>query len=199
MATDLVCKIHECGKPVKARGYCENHYRRELRHGDPLAGPLAAPQAKGAALEWSRKAALYEGDDCLIWPFHRHRATGYGRTNWKGKPAIASRVICEIAHGLPPTPHHQAAHSCRGAHEGCVNPQHLRWATVKENNADKLAHGTHLQGERVGNSKLTGAAVLEIRRRAAAGESQRVIAASFGINQSLVSMIKRRTVWAHLT
>jgi len=194
VATDQVCKIDSCGKPVKARGYCENHYRRFLRHGDPLAGP----QAKGAALEWSRTAARYEGDDCLIWPFHRHKATGYGRTNWNGKPAIASRVICEIAHGPPPTPRHQAAHSCGSAHEGCVSPRHLRWATVKENNADKLIHGTLLQGERVGNAKLTGASVLEIRRRAAAGESQRAIAASFGITQSYVSMIRRRTVWAHL-
>ncbi len=194
MAADRICKIDSCGKPVKARGYCENHYRRELRHGDPLGGP----QAKGAALEWMRSAALYEGDDCLIWPFHRHRATGYGRTNWNGKPAIASRAICEIAHGLPPTPRHQAAHSCKGAHKGCVNPRHLRWATVKENNADKLLHGTHLQGERVGNSKLSEAEVREIRSLVAGGEVHKDVAARFGISVASVSLIRNRRMWAHV-
>jgi len=198
VAADPVCKIDGCGKRLKARGYCENHYRRELRHGDPLGGPLGGPRAKGVALGWSRAAASYEGEDCLIWPFHRHKATGYGRTNWNGKPAIASRAICEIAHGPPPTPRHQAAHSCGNAHEGCVNPNHLRWATVKENNADKRLHGTLLQGESVGNSKLTEAEVREIRRLASSGEAQKSIAARFGVNQSLVSMIKRRAVWAHL-
>lgn len=32
------CVISDCSKPRLARGWCEGHYRRWRRHGDPLGG-----------------------------------------------------------------------------------------------------------------------------------------------------------------
>lgn len=32
------CTIDSCTRNLKARGYCEPHYRRYLKHGDPLVG-----------------------------------------------------------------------------------------------------------------------------------------------------------------
>ena len=31
------CKIEKCGRPHKGHGYCDPHYQRVLKHGDPLA------------------------------------------------------------------------------------------------------------------------------------------------------------------
>lgn len=31
-----ICTIDECGKPMKALGFCHKHYKRYQRHGDPL-------------------------------------------------------------------------------------------------------------------------------------------------------------------
>lgn len=36
MATAKLCAVHDCGKPVIARGYCTKHYQRVQKHGDPL-------------------------------------------------------------------------------------------------------------------------------------------------------------------
>ncbi|MCP4251056.1 MAG: hypothetical protein GY778_28800 [bacterium] len=38
---DRVCEVDGCGRPLRARGFCEGHYRRFTR-GKPLTGPLRA-------------------------------------------------------------------------------------------------------------------------------------------------------------
>jgi hypothetical protein len=50
----------------------------------------------------------------------------------------------------------------------------------------------------VGGSKLTEAAVLEIREALARGELQKVIAAHFGVRDSQISRIKTGKRWAWL-
>ena len=50
-----------------------------------------------------------------------------------------------------------------------------------------------------GNSKLIETDVVEILRRLASGESQRLIAAHFGISQVLVGQIHRGKIWRHLS
>ena len=60
---------------------------------------------------------------------------GVGR-DWR--PTLVSRLVCEEVYGPPPTPDHQAAHNTPNGCVGglCVNGDHLRWATRKENYAD---------------------------------------------------------------
>lgn len=182
VATDPVCKIDDCGNPpVNRRGWCQKHYLRWWRHGDPLGGGTS----QGATQEWVRDAARYDGDDCLIWPFST--TVGYGQTWWDGKPALASRVVCTLAHGPAPTPLHQAAHSCGKGHKGCVSPRHLRWATRKENETDKTAHGT--RGKKL--SPETVMAILSLRDTM----SGVAIARKFGTTPSNVSSIFRGKSW----
>ena len=56
-----------------------------------------------------------------------------GKRQYKG--VYVARIMCEEAHGPPPSPKHDAAHDtpngCIGAL--CVNGEHLRWATRSEN------------------------------------------------------------------
>jgi hypothetical protein len=55
------------------------------------------------------------------------------------KIALVSRLVCEETYGPPPTPKHQAAHNTLNGCVGglCVNGGHLRWATPRENLADR--------------------------------------------------------------
>jgi len=71
----------------------------------------------------------------------------------------------------------------------------LRYASVKENIADKLAHGTANRGESSSGAKLTAETVRLIR---AAPGMHKHVAALFGVPRSTVSMIKARLSWAHL-
>jgi hypothetical protein len=107
------------------------------------------------------KAINYEGDDCLIWPFGVN-PNGSAKLNRLGRTYgsnIVSRAVCEEAHGPPPTPEHEAAHSISCISRRCVNQRHLRWATRGENANDII-----LRDGVYANAKLSQEDVLEIRR-----------------------------------
>jgi hypothetical protein len=74
----------------------------------------------------------------------------------------------------------------------------LCWGTKIENEADKVLHGTHLVGSRSMRRKLTASSVVEIRQRAADGESFAALGREFGVRwQSIQSAVRRRS-WKHL-
>lgn len=89
--------------------------------------------------------------------------------------------------GPPPSPRHVAAH--KDGSRTNNRADNLRWATPAENQADRIAHGTHMAGERHPGAKLTEADAASIRAAFMAGEKQRDIAARFGVHQATVHRI----------
>jgi hypothetical protein len=104
-----------------------------------------------------QKELIWESDECLLWPFGQNGG-GYAKLNRflriDGTNKVG-RVICLLKHGKPPSKEHEAAHSPICISSLCINHKHLRWATKKENMADKIACGTSLRGKRNHNTKLT--------------------------------------------
>lgn len=194
MASRAICSVAGCDKPHLAQTYCERHYRRFKKHGDPEAGGTA----QGELRRWIEAVALrYSGNDCLIWPFGRHK-DGYAQGRYPGlTTGRAYRAICELAHGAPPTPDHEAAHICGQGRSGCVAPNHLCWKTKQENEADKSAHGTLLVGSAHANSRLTEDDVQAIRRLLGTMTHQS-IADRYGVERSTVSMISSGATWGWL-
>lgn len=185
------CLIPDCDAEAVTRGWCNLHYRRWQRNGDPTGG-----RTKNGALEeyfWS-VVIPYRGADCLLWPFGLF-SNGYGQIRKDGVASGVHRLVCESAHGNPPTPEHEAAHSC--GNRRCCNPAHIRWATATENMADRDHHGTELFGERHGRAKLSNDDVIEIRRLSG-HVKQSDLAAKFGVAQATISKIVRREKWRHL-
>jgi DNA invertase Pin-like site-specific DNA recombinase len=80
---------------------------------------------------------------------------------------------------------------------GCCNPRHLEWKTKRQNENDKILHGTLLRGSKIGNSRLTETDVLAIRAMVRV-TSQSEVAKAFGIAQATVSAIQRRIIWGWL-
>jgi hypothetical protein len=134
----------------------------------------------------------------VIWPFRRY-SNGYCTIRMDGKVIVASRVLCRMVHGEPPTPAHEAAHSCGRGEDGCINPRHLRWMTPTENQAERVIHGTANRGIRHGMAKLDDSTVLEICRRLKRGEAQTSIAADYGVSQTAISEINTGKCWGWLT
>lgn len=193
MATQKLCAEDGCGKRVVSRGLCMQHYMRVWRSGgiEPTRHPKTP---RGEVQRFITQTAIpWASDDCLTWPFTK-TPDGRGYARFRGRWGLASRHICEAVYGPPPTPRHEAAHSCGRGHDGCVNPRHLRWATHVENEADKIVHGTSQHGERNRQAKLSREQVDEVRALAGA-QSQRQIAERYGITQSAVSMIQRGLRW----
>lgn len=159
--------------------------------------PVIARAPNGFPARFLQEHVSYDDpNSCLLWPYARAR-DGYAKIRWNGVAIIASRVMCELAHGPAPTPEHEAAHSCGNGAKGCVNQHHLRWATSKENKEDSMRFGTISHGEQHYAAKLTEGDVLEIRRLADTKDPSD-LAAQFGVSQRTISNIVLRQRWKHI-
>lgn len=184
------CIIPGCGAAVVALGLCRKHYSRQYRHGSPHH--VERP-ANGTLSAWLQEHVDYDGAGCLTWPFARN-LDGYAVLDFRGEHMLGGRAMCLLAHGEPPTSVHQAAHSCGRGDQGCVHPKHLSWKTVAENHADKRLHGTHATGEKVNGAKLSADEVAEIRSFKGR-ETQRALAAKFGVSRSEIGLIHQGKRW----
>lgn len=193
MADKSICSVEGCGKAVKARGWCNAHHKRWMRHGDPLRG--GTPQ--GDPLKFLRSLAVCAPTShCVTWPYAR-LPNGYGHLWVDGVDTLASRYVCELVNGPSPSEVHEAAHSCGRGHEGCVNPHHLDWKTPVENQADKLIHGTHNRGERCPTAKLTEKEVKEIL--SLKGKLLgREVGEIYGVTRWTVFDIWKRRIWSSI-
>lgn len=96
---------------------------------------LESLEGAGNARIWIRAHLDYPHRDwCLLWPFSRSEG---GRASFSSQRVLVHRLMCEYRNGPPPTPKHQAAHSCARGQDACVNPWHVSWKTNSENQLDR--------------------------------------------------------------
>lgn len=187
------CRVGGCSRHAYCKGYCEPHYRRAHKHGDPLAGKTV----NYSCLAFLRKAVASDTDECIEWPF-RITKGGYGQVRYGGKNQNAHRVALILSEGEPKDESLHAAHEPIVCHNrSCVNPKHIRWATPKENMCDRKIDGTQprMRGERHGAAKLTDAQVIKIR---ASSNLQRDLAEMYGVSIQQISRIITRKRWRHV-
>lgn len=121
------CTIAGCESKHYARGWCDMHYRRWKRHGDPLGGGerYATPEEAFEA----RTEPLVGDPAHLIWTGSTD-GNGYGQLSVNGRLVLAHRYAYEREHG--PIPDGKVIdHMCW--ERSCVNVDHLRLATVAQN------------------------------------------------------------------
>ena len=190
--TEKPCSVDTCSRIAKSRGLCNAHHKRLMRHGNPLGGRTP----DGEPGTYFRDVVLsYEGNECLKWPYSRDEG-GHGQVKLNGIQNTVHRAVCLEANGPPPTPKHDAAHSCGNGHDGCCTKRHLSWKTRKENMADKLLHGTHNRGEQHNFSKLKESDIREIR--SLRGERLAILAERFGVTRSNICAIQLGKAWKHV-
>ncbi len=148
----------------------------------PTGGPN---RGGGKAFAWIAAHLNYPGDDCIAWPFSRDSGVGRGRLGYLGKMWWSHRLMCVLAHGEPPTPDHQAAHTCGNGHLACMNPHHLEWQTQAQNHRDRRKHGTARTNPYGPKSPLTLAQIAQIRALKGK-QTQMATARQFGISHANV-------------
>ncbi len=153
------------------------------------------PEYQRPSLKWLEHTASRTCKTCIHWPFG-FTGSGYGAITVNGKTMPAHRVMCEMVHGDPPTPDHDAAHSC--GKRSCCNHTHIRWATRAENEADKKIHGTATIGEANGRAKISERDARRIRARARSGESAVALAHEYGLHDSTIYRIKTGKRWSEI-
>lgn len=144
MFDDTRCAVEGCDKRKYARSWCNPHYRRYLKHGDPLT-TLRPHLAEGTFEErfWAKVDAM---GVCWEWLAYKDK-DGYGRFPVNGSGKAAHRVAYELLIGPIPA-RMQLDHLCRN--HGCVYPLHLEPVTPRENtlrgvNAIPGGHHHHAQ------------------------------------------------------
>ena len=126
--TEYTCAIDGCESPAHARGWCDKHYARWLRHGDPRGGGRrhSTPEEAFAARTERR-------GKCLVWTGAKG-STGYGRLQVNGRSTQAHRYAYEEAYG--PIPDGMTIdHICYN--RTCVDVAHLRLATRQQNSSNR--------------------------------------------------------------
>lgn len=116
---------------------------------------------------------------------------------YRRKCAYVHRLVLEAFEG-PCPPGMEACHGPGGPDDNRWPESGLHWGTLEENGHDKVRDGTIVRGERVAVSKLSEAAVLEIREALASGEMQKAIAARYDVWDSEISRINTGQRWGWL-
>lgn len=134
--------------------------------------------------------------DCWIWTGALN-SYGYGVMKGpNGRQVGAHRFSLEIHKGAI-AKGMLALHSCPpGDNPACVNPEHLRPGTAKDNAQDAVLRGRAARGERSGTAKLTRQLALEIRQRVDGGMSRIAAGALYGVGKSTVGNIMTGQHWA---
>ncbi len=127
-------------------------------------------------------------DGCWLWSGSKD-TEGYGLIRVDGILMKAHRVSYvvfknEIPKGL------NILHSC--SKKACVNPDHLRAGTQKENIQEEFLNNRHP------SQKLSPNDVRDIRERIEDGEVLTYIAKYYGVGVSCISSIKHRRLWGFL-
>ena len=122
------CSIPECEKTLGshgARGWCGTHYRRWQRHGS--ANATSRIVGDDIARFWGH---VEKTSTCWNWAASTDSQSGYGEFRLNGKTVAAHRVSYvwskgQVEEGL------EIDHRCHN--RACVNPEHLRPVTRKQN------------------------------------------------------------------
>ena len=117
------CSVEECqGRPI-GRGYCSKHYQRLMRHGSTDARQVPSESERF----WAK---VDKTGECWNWTAATY-GNGYGHFGVSAdRGAIAHRYAWEQTNGTIPAGA-LLDHMCHN--RACVNPQHLRIVTQKQN------------------------------------------------------------------
>lgn len=132
---------------------------------------------------------------CIVWTKSCSKG-GYGQKGVNGIKMYTHRLVTEMFYGAP-KPNQYALHSCDNP--PCINPEHLRWGTAKQNVADMYARGRNrngqLKGEEHGRAVLTKEDVVEIRILSSHGFTLKDLAKIYNVSFSTISLIVQRKLW----
>lgn len=128
---------------------------------------------------------------CWLWTKTR-LPSGYGKIgvkrDGKHKVELAHRVSLFLATNQWPAG--VVMHTCDNP--SCVNPEHLRVGTQKENLVDMSNKGRSLRGEKSASARLTPTEVEEIRKSTKLNSE---LASLFGVSWTTIARIKRHETW----
>lgn len=192
-STEDTCAITDCDGEATHRGWCNKHYTRWRRHGDPERPPRGTIEERF----WA-KVNVATSDECWMWEgtVGIGKWNEYGRFKYGGRVRRSHRVAWQLMFGDIPEGMF-VCHHCDTPL--CVNPSHLFLGTPADNMADMVKKRRTGRRENAGSnnpsSKLTESEVDMIR---VDSRSPKAIAEHYGVSRSTVYNIRNGHVWKRL-
>ena len=130
------CIVDGCGKKTHAKSLCRIHYRAKMRLAEGMK-PLKYKQRENNMslaqfCRWALAETTPNDKGCLEWKRCLNKG-GYARALFNGEARLVGQLILE--HYAGPSKLIQL-HSCDNPK--CINPEHLRWGTHKQNQEDSI-------------------------------------------------------------
>lgn len=130
-------------------------------------------------------------DSCWFWTGYKDK-DGYGIASIKQKKLAAHRAAHILFIG--PIPENMLVlHNCNNS--SCVNPDHLRLGTQKENIADQIKAGTNVGKNRI-TAILNETLVKYIR---SSNKPYRELATELGVTHYCIWDVLKRRSWNHVS
>jgi hypothetical protein len=118
------CSVDGCSETSWCRGWCNPHYQRWKRYGEPTAG---GEFRRSGDRFWNK---VDKSGDCWLWTAFKDKR-GYGQFSLDGKLLYAHRHSYTLANPDEDLTGMSIDHQCHNS--SCVNPEHLRAVTHKQN------------------------------------------------------------------
>lgn len=155
-----------------------------------MDSPIRLP-LKGSSLYEKVMNYVEKQGECLVFTKGKG-GYGYGYVSHNKVRARAHRVVMEHHYGASPL---EVLHSCDNP--PCVNIDHLRYGTHRENMEDRKMRGRgRTRGRENIHNKINEDTVITIYHDQ---RNQDVIAEELGLHQTTVSNIKNGKSWSWLT
>lgn len=119
-----LCSVEGCSSPIHARGWCNRHYRQDVRLGGSDYPPL--PPLRDRV---EPRIIKDDPSGCWLWP-NKPNGDGYSTIDERGRRLLLHRLV--LSWYIGPLPSGVVVdHRC--FNRACCNPDHLRLATDKQN------------------------------------------------------------------
>lgn len=194
------CSITSCDRSAHARGWCDTHYGRWRRTGDPLnvtvrRAPHGSTPAERLAFGSERQG------ECLIYaPHWKLNDFGYRRVRLSDGRFVGAHVLAwELANGRRVPPNLLVCHQCDTP--ACIEPAHLFLGTHRDNSDDRerKGRGITVRGSKSACHTLTEHAVQQVRTALLAGEPTREVARRFQVHPETIGSAATGRTWSHVT
>lgn len=157
--------------------------------------PVGGHEGLYEVSDLGRVKSLKRGSSRILKPIRRYYYVVGPCKDGKARQRTVHSLVAEAFIG-PCPPGQEVRHGPGGRYDNrLVN---LSYGTRAENVEDMRRDGTMMTGTRVHFARLTDAAVLECRARAAAGERPAHLAREFGVSWNAVYCAVNGKTWRHL-
>jgi hypothetical protein len=133
-------------------------------------------------------------DSCWLWTASTQK-DGYGHFHEGRVGVVAHRYSYELAKGSIPAGM-KLLHTCDV--RACVNPDHLKLGTQKDNVMDAVSKGRHCHGVTHGMAKYTAQQIYEVKALLGIGLPPKQVSQETGVKLPTVYDIRLGRAWGSI-